>query len=83
MPTDPASLDVALTLSGLDRHEVVAIIGAIPAGVTFTGVASQPAIGGRRWRVSASGLSVAAARSITTSLELFTQRREREADDDE
>ncbi len=65
---DPASLNVALTISGLSNSEMTTVVNNLPAGATATLTVRKPAVGGKRFEVAAEGLSIQGARDVAVSL---------------
>jgi hypothetical protein len=57
---DPASLNVNLEIVGMDEVEASAALLSLRAGASGQFDVSQPALGGRRYRLTAVGLSVGA-----------------------
>lgn len=72
--SDPASLNVALTISGLSNTEATAVVNNLPAGSTATIEVTKPALGGKRFQIAAEGLSVQAAKEVATALYLHCDR---------
>lgn len=69
MNSDPASLNVSITLTGLHVNEVAAPLSALPDGVTYNGSTVQPALGTARHTISVQGLSVHRATRLLQTLE--------------
>jgi hypothetical protein len=71
---DPATLNVALTFSGLSNDEATVVVNNLPAGSTATVEVTKPPIGGKRFRIAAEGLSVQDAKDVTTATFLHLER---------
>lgn len=67
-PSDPASLNVTVTLTGLSRPELETLLGALPARARFAGAANRPAVGGTRYELTVQSLSIQAASDLTGAL---------------
>jgi hypothetical protein len=72
--SDPASLNVALTLSGLSNDEATVVVNNLPAGATAAVEVTKPALGGKRFRIAVEGLSVQGAKDVTTATFLHLER---------
>lgn len=70
---DHASLNVAVTFSGLSNDEATTVLNNLPDGSTATVVVRKPAIGGKRFEIAAERLSVQGARDLTTAAFLHVQ----------
>ncbi|WP_027930729.1 hypothetical protein [Amycolatopsis thermoflava] len=70
---DPASLNVELTIVGMDRHEAAAILNALPADRDTHIAATQPALGGPRYKATIHGLSIAQAHDVAGALKSHTE----------
>lgn len=66
--SDPASLNVGVSLAGLGQDETLCVIVNAPAGSTLTVEVGQPALGPKRYSIAAAGLSITGARDITATL---------------
>ena len=71
---DPASLTVALTLSGLSNDEATVMLNNLPAGSTATVEVTKPPIGSKRFRIATEWLSVQGAKDVTTAMFLHLER---------
>lgn len=67
MSTDPASINIDLRISGLDRNEAAVVLHAVPAGRSVTFDITQPAIGGPRYAVTLTDLSSVQVRDLLTA----------------
>ncbi len=65
---DPASLNVAVTITGMDHHEAAHVVANLPAGSTAAVTVTQPALGGKRYKLETAQLSVKGAADMTTAL---------------
>lgn len=72
--SDPASLNVALTFSGLSNDEATIVVNNLPAGSTAAVEVTKPALGGKRFRIAVEGLSVQGARDVATAAFLHVER---------
>lgn len=72
--TDPASLNVALTFTGLSNGEATVVLNNLPDGSTATVEVSKPALGGKRFRIAAEGLSIQGAKDVATATFLYLER---------
>jgi len=70
MATDPASLNVTFGVTGLSVDELRALFDHMPNGATWTGSTKQPAIGGTRFEITVSGLSIVGAKNLAEDLHL-------------
>lgn len=72
--SDPASLKATLALSGLSVDEALTVVASIPAGADFNASTIKPAIGGKRYTITAEGLSIQGAKDVATALFLHVDR---------
>jgi hypothetical protein len=72
--TDPASLKVGLTFGGLSNDEATVVLNNLPAGANAVIDVTKPAVGGKRFRIVAVGLSVQGAKDVTTATFLHLER---------
>ncbi|AGL13849.1 hypothetical protein [Actinoplanes sp. N902-109] len=71
---DPASLNVALTISGLSNAEATVVVNNLPVGSTASIEVTKPAIGSKRFRIAAEGLSIQGAKDVATATFLHLER---------
>jgi hypothetical protein len=71
---DHASLNVALTFTGLTNNEMTAVVNNLPDGSTASLVVRKPGVGGKRFEVAAEGLSAEGAKDLATVLFLHLER---------
>lgn len=71
---DPASLNVALTITGLANDEATVAFNNLPVGSTATVQVTKPAIGSKRYAIAAERLSVQGAKDVVTSVFLHCQQ---------
>jgi hypothetical protein len=74
MTADPASLNVAVTITGLHPDEAAAVFANLPAGSTSTVHVVKPALGPKRYQIDVGDLSIQGAKDVTTALHLSVQR---------
>lgn len=72
--SDPATLNVGLTFSGLSNDEATVVVNNLPAGSNAVIDVTKPALGGKRFRIEAVGLSVQGAKDVTTATFLHLER---------
>ena len=78
---DPASVNVAVHITGLLSTDAARVLENTPVGAMFTADVSQPAIGGKRYTVRVEWLSIAGAAELTRLLlVVMTQTAAGEAD---
>jgi hypothetical protein len=65
---DPASLLVTVVIEGMDLDEGAVAFANLPAGATAAVLVTQPAIGGKRYRIEAESLSVQGAKDLTAAV---------------
>ncbi len=65
---DHASLNLALTIDGLTSNEMAVVVNNLPAGTTADIAIHKQAIGGKRFEVSAEGLSIQGAQDVVAAL---------------
>lgn len=71
--SDPASLEVTLSVTGMDVNEATALMRAMQPNARWNGTAFRPAIGGLRYAVEISGLSIAGAETMAGALAAHTR----------
>jgi hypothetical protein len=64
----PASLNVSVSFTGLSSDEFRAMLRHMPSRARFAGDAIQPAIGGMRYEVAVTNLSIQGAADVTSGL---------------
>jgi hypothetical protein len=65
-------LEVALSVTGMDINEATALMRGMQPGARWNGVATKPAIGGLRYAVEITGLSIAGAEAMAGALAAHT-----------
>lgn len=73
--SDPASLNVTLGFTGLDNTEASVVLENLPAGTTAHVEVTKPALGGKRFAISATGLSLKGAKDVVTASFLNSEQR--------
>jgi hypothetical protein len=75
--TDPASLKVSVSFTGLDNDEAAAVLNNLPVGTAATIVVTAPTIGKlcKRYAIEGKGLSLKGAKDLTTAAFLFSEGR--------
>ena len=71
---DPASLNVAVSFTGLSLYEAECVLANMPPGSMAQVEVTKPAIGGKRWAVHVGGLSVLGAKDVTLATYAFVER---------
>lgn len=75
MTPDPASLNLAVTMTGLSNGEAVTVVSNLPAGSTARVDVIVPSSGPpKRFTIAAEGLSAQGAKDLTNVLFLHLQR---------
>lgn len=77
--SDPASLNVTVGFTGLDNTEASVVLENLPAGTTAHVEVTKPALGGKRFAISATELSLKGAKDVVTASFLNSEQRWTEA----
>ncbi len=67
-PHDPASIRLTLHASGFDRNEAAQALTNLPPGTNFKANVSQPAIGGPRYAIQITDLSIVGLAELAAAL---------------
>jgi hypothetical protein len=67
-PTDPASLNVSISVSGMSLNEAMALMRGMPPDSRWDGVATRPALGPMRYAATIGGLSIKGATDVARTL---------------
>lgn len=74
MSTDPASVGLAIDITGLALGEAQVAFANVPPGATLSADVTQHAIGPKRYTIRVTDLSLSGAKNLATALHLHFER---------